>query len=210
MEELEQYTLRHYTQKDLEQLVRLQKKCYPEDFLYDKELFLSHIKLFPEGAFAVTDRSGKIVASATSMIVDLVEDEDHTWLEETDNGRITSHNPKGDTLYGVNLAIDPEHRGKGIGKMLYHKLFSLVSEYGLKQFFIAIRMPGYHSFYDELSPIEYLHLIEAGKFVDPDLTPAIKIGLHPYRVAREYLPFSDIESHDFVVYMEWKKEEDAS
>ncbi len=205
------FTFRPYKQKDLEQLVRLQKKCYPEDFLYDKELFLSHMRLFPEGTIAVEDPGGKIIASASTMIVDLVEDEDHTWLEETDNGRITSHNPDGDTLYGVNIAIDPEYRQQGLGKQIYEKLFSLVKEHGLKQFFIAIRMPGYHSFYDELSPIEYLHLVEAGKIVDPDITPAIKIGLHPFRVAREYLPFSDFESHDYVVYMSWmKEEEDAS
>lgn len=58
---------------------------------------------------------------------------DHTWKEITNNGLFTTHNPKGDCLYGTDISTHPKHRHEGIGSILYGVRKQLAIRIGLKR-----------------------------------------------------------------------------
>jgi hypothetical protein len=57
-----------------------------------------------------------VVGSASTLIVLLnPEYAEHTWKEITGQGLFKSHNPNGDSLYGVDISTHPKHRHEDIG-----------------------------------------------------------------------------------------------
>ena len=77
--------------------------------------FASHLDVFPEGQLGVEIR-GRIVGSSSSLVVDFDEyGERHDWDAITANGLITNHDAEGDTLYGIEVVVDPAFRGLRIG-----------------------------------------------------------------------------------------------
>jgi GNAT superfamily N-acetyltransferase len=60
------------------------------------------------------------VASSNSLMVDYDRYEDwHDWREIADAGFIRNHDPEGDTLYGIEIMVDPEFRGMHLARRLY-------------------------------------------------------------------------------------------
>ena len=79
---------------------------------WTREQFESQLAIFPEGQLGV-EIDGVLVATSSALIVD---EEDfgayHTFDEVSDSGFIRNHDPEGDTLYGIDIAVDPTHRGE--------------------------------------------------------------------------------------------------
>ena len=71
----------------------------------------SHIRIFAEGQFCAEinrETQTRIIASASSLIIKLQpEYAEHTWYDITGAGMFTSHNPRGDTLYGADISTHP-------------------------------------------------------------------------------------------------------
>ena len=62
------------------------------------------IRKFPEGQICIED-NGKLVAVALAIIVEYSRFGDkHTYAKITGNGKFDTHDPEGDTLYGVRGA----------------------------------------------------------------------------------------------------------
>lgn len=202
----ESILIRPYTHADIPELIEIQRECfpppYPQEQLWSPEQLESHIRMFPEGQLcAVVD--GVIAGSCTNLIVDFhYDDPDHTWAEITDNGFIRTHNPGGNSLYGVDIAVRPAYRGRGIARRMYQSRFDLVRRLGLARFLAAGRMPGYHRHADRLSPEEYAERVATGALADPVITPQLRAGLRPVRVIRDYIP--DVESRNCALLLEWR------
>jgi GNAT superfamily N-acetyltransferase len=198
--------IRPYTEADIPQLLEVQRECfpppYPEEQLWQPEQLLSHIAIFPEGALcAVLD--GKIVGSCTNLIIAFdPAHPQHTWAEVSDNGYIRTHNPRGNTLYGIDIAVRPAYRGRGIARRFYQARFDLVVRLGLERFLTAGRMPGYHRYAAEMDVEEYAAKVIAGELTDPVITPQLRAGLQPVAVVREYIP--DEESGNSALMLEWR------
>jgi hypothetical protein len=188
--------------KDFDQILHLDEELFSSEFQLSKEQLLSMHKIFAGGMFSLCDPGDKIIGFTLSMITDLIEDEDHSWVEETSNGRIESHNPKGSVFYLVKLAA----KSKEDKKKLYQKNLSLTIDMQKKEFFAVVPLSGYHQFYDEMTAREYVQLVEYGKLEDEDVTPALESGLSVIRVIRDYFPGESRKSHSFAAYMNWKKE----
>jgi GNAT superfamily N-acetyltransferase len=192
--------VRLYTHHDYTQLFKLQKACfpapYPEDQLWSEAQITSHIKYFAAGALCV-EENGMLIASATALIL---ENPPHTFAAATDNGFIANHNPNGDTLYGVDMAVHPAWRGRGIARKLYQARFKLVKDLGLKRFIAAGRMPGLEQ-HPNLNPEEYVARVLSGELTDPTLTPQLKNGLRPVQVLHNYI--EDAESRNCALLLEW-------
>lgn len=197
--------IRPYTEHDIPALRAVQRACfpppYPEEQLWTEEQLRSHIRIFPRGALCaqVGDR---IVGSCTSLIIRFdPEHPDHTWDEVADGGFIRTHRPDGDTLYGIDMAVIPEFRGRGVARAMYQARFRLVRELRLKRFVAAGRMPGYAQAANRMTPETYAAKVAAGELTDPVLTPQLKAGLRPVKVIRGYI--TDAESLDCALLMEW-------
>jgi GNAT superfamily N-acetyltransferase len=193
--------VRSYTLADYPQLLEIQRACfpvpYPEEQLWSKAQITSHLEHFALGALCV-EENGVLIASATALIL---EQPAHTFADATDNGFIGNHNPSGDTLYGVDMAVHPNWRGRGVARRLYQARFKLVQKLGLKRFMAAGRMPGLEN-YPNLSAEEYVARVVHGELSDPTLTPQLKNGLTPVQVLHDYI--EDAESRNCALLLEWR------
>jgi ribosomal protein S18 acetylase RimI-like enzyme len=116
-----QIKMRTLKKNDYNDVIKLQKQCFPGMKPWKKEQFDSLINIFPDGQICIIFNN-KLIASSCSLILDMDEyDETQNWREMTDRGYITNHNPTGHTLYGIEIMVDPEFRGLKLARRLYNK-----------------------------------------------------------------------------------------
>lgn len=194
--------VRNIKVSDIDQILILQSKCFPNMEPWTREHLKSHISVFPEGQFCV-EYDGQIIGSCSSLIVNFDEyDDKHTWDDITDKGYITNHDPEGYNLYGIEVMVDPEFRGMKIGKRLYEARKELARELNLKSIIIGGRIPNYHKYQHELTPREYVEEVASKNVNDPVLTFQIMNGFSVMRINPNYLP-DDVQSAKYATLMEW-------
>lgn len=198
-------TVRPYTLDDYEALLDVQREAFPppfpEELWWKREQIAAHVETFPEGAMvAVCD--GVIAGSATSLLI-AHTGKPHTWEEVSDNGYIRrTHNPAGDSLYGIDLCVRPSFRSRGIAKALYEARKDLVVRSGHTRFLAGCRIPGYHLLAHSMSAEQYVNRVVSGECKDLVLSFMLRQGLRPLQVLNDYL--EDEESLHKAVLVEWK------
>jgi ribosomal protein S18 acetylase RimI-like enzyme len=197
--------VRPYTLADFDQLVRIQRECFPPPFpaelWWRREQLASQLAHFPAGTLCAVE-GDELVGSATCTRIHFdPAHPQHTWAEVADDGYIRTCDPNGDTLYGIDMAVRPAWRGRGVARALYQARYALVQRLGLLRFLAGSRMSGYHD-HPELTPEQYAAAIVAGRLADPVITPQIKAGLQPVCVLHDYV--QDEESRNFALLMQWQ------
>lgn len=197
--------VRSYTMADVLQLLRIQRECFPPPFppelWWKPEQIASHIAHFPAGALCAVV-GDELVGSATCTRLRFdPAHPGHTWAEAADSGWIRTCDPTGDTLYGIDVAVRPSWRGRGVARALYQARFAVVRRLGLTRFLAGSRISGYHR-HRHLTPEAYVAEVIAGRLSDPVITPQLKAGLRPLSVVHDYL--SDDEAADCALLMEWR------
>jgi GNAT superfamily N-acetyltransferase len=165
----------------------------------------SHQGTFPEGQLAAVDReTDRIVGFAVSLVIRAEAFPlDASWRQVTADGHFTTHDPEaGDTLYGAGVAVDPEARGRGVGRRLYRAREALVHRLGLSRIRAGARIPGYGAVADRLTAEEYVRQVEAGIRRDPTLSFQLRMGFRVLGVVPDYLP-EDGESRGYAAVVEW-------
>ncbi len=194
--------VRPLTEADYDDLVRLEKAGFPQMDPWPRGDFARHLATFPEGQIGV-EYDGRLVGSASSLIVDFDEYGDaHDWDEITANGTISNHDPEGDTLYGIEVVVDPEFRGLRIGRRLYEARQDLARELNLRRIIVGARLPGYAGHAAEMEVQDYVERVQRAELRDPVLTFQLANGFVVKRIVRDYLPDDDA-SHGYAVLMEW-------
>src|ERR1051325_10643925 len=111
--------VRQLRKTDLKAVQEIHKKSFPSIEPWTKEQFESQLAIFPDGQLGV-EMDDQLIATSSSLIVD---EEDfgayHTFDEVSDKGFIRNHDPEGDTLYGIDIAVDPKHRGVHLTRRIY-------------------------------------------------------------------------------------------
>jgi predicted amidohydrolase/ribosomal protein S18 acetylase RimI-like enzyme len=194
--------LRPLTIEDFDALVAMQVRSFPGMKPWAREQIASQLAIFPEGQFAI-DVDGKLAASASSLIVDSAsQSEWHDWKLSTDNGYIRNHDPRGDTLYGIEIMVDPAYRGMKLARRLYQARKQLARDRNLKGIIIGGRIAGYGPHADKMSAAEYVERVISKSLVDPVLTPQLSNGFVLQGLIPNYFP-SDVESRGYATYLEW-------
>ncbi len=199
--------LRQLEPKDFEAMVNLQLRGFGEDMEpYTRQQFLSQLQQFNKGQIgAFYDE--KLVGYCISLILDLDEyHPHHSWEEISDNGYIRNHDPEGDTLYGIEIVVDPAYRNMKIGNRLYEARQDLCRELNLRRIMIGGRLPNYHRYKDEMDIYEYIHNVRTKKIFDPVLTFQLRNDFVVKRVIKNYLR-EDLDSCGFATLMEWNNVE---
>ncbi len=162
----------------------------------------AHIEQFPEGQLGI-ELDGVLVATSTCLIVDEeTYGPRHTFRQVSGRGYLENHDPEGDTLYGIDIAVSPDHRGKRLARRLYTARKELTRELNLQRMIVGGRMPGYHEHQAALSPVEYVSRVLDKQLRDPVITAQIANGFTVRGVLRDYLP-SDRESCGHALWLEW-------
>ena len=187
---------------DWENVVALQKRCFPGLDAWSKEQFESQLKIFPEGQIAV-EYQGKLVASSSSVILDFELYKDwHDFDEISDNGFIRNHRPDGTTLYGIEIMVDPDYRGLKLARRLYDARKRLVREKNLMRIVVGGRIPGYAKHADAMTAREYIDKVISKELHDPVLTTQLSNGFVLKRLIAGYLSGDDA-SKGFAAFLEW-------
>lgn len=147
--------------------------------------YLHHIKLFPAGQFVVLDGDTPVAMSTT--IRHHLALEDHRFLDISDNLWMNTHEPEGDWLYGMDVGVHPDYRGKGIAREIYRSRQEICQKLGLKGQ-ITVGMPnGYIHYSQQLSLDEYFEKVVLGQIKDPTVSAQQKIGFKLIRLIHNYL-----------------------
>ncbi len=198
-------TIRNYGRGDFANLIALQARCFPPPFpselWWNEEQLNEHATRFPEGALCA-EVDGTIVGSMTALRVTVSEDRPHNWASMTDNGYIRNHEPDGDTIYVVDLCVDPHYRKLGLGKWLMQSMFETVIHLGCRRLLGGGRIPGYKVHSANMGPEEYVRKVCEGELKDPVITFMLRCGRLPVGVAAEYL--EDEQSLNYAALMEWR------
>lgn len=195
--------VRRLTIDDFDALVEMQLKCFPGMHPWERDQIESQIKTFPEGQLAV-EIDGRLAGSCSSLILDYDPNLAwHDWKQVADEGYIRNHDPKGDTLYGIEMMVHPDFRGMKLSRRLYDARKEVCREKNLARIMIAGRIPGYHLHADKMSAREYIENVVDKTFHDQVLTAQISNGFALQGLIPDYFP-SDTASCGFATFLEWR------
>lgn len=194
--------VRQLTLDDYDALVEMAHRCFPGMQPWGRDQIESQLSIFPEGQLCV-EIDGRLAASSTSLILEYDPSlEWHNWKAVADAGYIRNHKPKGDTLYGIEIMVDPDFRGMKLSRRMYDARKELCRTRNLARIIIAGRIPGYHKHADTLTAREYIDRVVDKGVYDQVLTAQLSNGFSVQGLIPNYLP-ADSESRGYATYLEW-------
>lgn len=189
--------------EDIDEILQVEQEVWPEGLSATREMIQSRLETFPEGflcAFVQGKMKGFMVTEFLNY--DLQKD-GFSWCEVSDYGYIRkTHNPKGDSIYGVSLSVSPQSHFKEIAAPLIENGLDLAVKCGLKQAVFGCRIPRYHKYADKMSVAEYIYVkTKAGRSLDPELEMYQKIAFRIVKPLPNYM--EDPESLNYGVLLAW-------
>lgn len=178
------------TSEYAEQMVELELLCFPnvdpEDLLTVETVRLQE-ELFPEGAVMALD-GDRVVGMGSGIFVDYdISEPQHDMGEVIGDEGVGNHDPDGDWYYGIDIAVHPDYRGRGIASELYRRRKQVVIDHGRRGIIAGGVIPGYVDHKDSLSALEYVEAVARGDLTDPTLTPQIRNGFQATGVIADYV-----------------------
>ena len=163
--------LRNLRLDDFADIKHIMDTVYPGmGGVWPQKKYNAMLKTFPEGQICIEDND-RVVAAAFAVIVDYDKfGDNHTYDEITGNAYLTTHDPNGDVLYGVDIFADPEYRDMRLGRRLYEARKELCRNLNLRAIVAGGRIPFYKKYADKLSPQEYIQEVKRKELYDPILT----------------------------------------
>ncbi len=190
--------------KDYKELKKSMIESYPDmvDSYWNETHIKKLLKFFPEGQLVIV-ADDVVVGSALSILV--TEDfafKTKTYKEITGNYTFSTHNEKGDVLYGIDVFINPNYRGLRLGRRLYDARKEMCEQLNLRSIIFAGRIPSYGKYAKEITPKQYLDKVKKKELYDPVLSFQLSNDFHEVRVLKNYLE-GDKESQEYAVLLEW-------
>ncbi|MCZ8344168.1 MAG: GNAT family N-acetyltransferase [Leptospira sp.] len=196
--------LRFLRSSDYQSVQNIMEQVFSKAFdgAWTKEEFERQIAIFPEGQIAIEDR-GEVIAAAISMIVRYSDHGDrHTYHTITGGGGLPNHNPDGDTLYGVDVFVNPKYQGLRLGRRLYDARKELCEKLNLRRIIVGGWLPGYKNYETEMSPQEYVNLVKQKELFDTVLSFQLANDFHVRKIVTNYFPANKGYS-SYACLLEW-------
>lgn len=195
--------LRNLQEDDYDDLRVLMEKVYPNlGGAWSKRQFFKQLSTFPEGQICIVD-NGRIVAAAFSVIVDYDKFGDlHNYEEITGDAYLSTHDPKGNVLYGVDVFVSPDYRNLRLGRRLYEARKELCRNLNLNSIMAGGRIPNYRNHAHEMTPYEYIEQVKSKDIYDPILSFQLSNGFEVKRLLKAYMP-QDKDSRGYATLLQW-------
>jgi len=197
--------LEHTRESHAEGLEQLQKIVFPTlsgSELLKADHYRRHIQVFAEGQFVITD-ADKVIGMTTTMRTNFdFQNVHHSFSEIMGGGWMTNHDPEGEWMYGLDLGIHPDYRGRKLARELYVARQETAKMLGLRGQLIVGMLNGYGAVIDRMTADDYYHELLEGKRTDPTITPQIKIGFQPLDLIAGYV--NDTACGNYGVLMKWE------
>ncbi|MDH5672802.1 MAG: GNAT family N-acetyltransferase [Myxococcales bacterium] len=197
-------SVRRWTEDDIDAIVECQRAAYggfAEEDLCEARHYRMQLEAFPEGQY-IAEEDGRVVGYATSLILELDDDSPwYSYAEITGVGTFSTHTPSGDTLYGADIAVRPDARGRDIAGRLYRKRKAIVERFNLRRMVAGGRIPGYARHAGRMTPEQYVEKVVAGELKDQALSAHLKAGYRVHSVHMDYL--SDQASLNYATFLEY-------
>lgn len=190
---------------DFADIFELTRKTYPHEQPWRAEELASHLERFPQGQLVAVDTRGRIVGMTASLQLREAEYPlEADYMALTGGLLFRNHDPRGDTLYAAEVMVDPDMRGRGVGKALYEARRQLARRAGVRRIRATARLRGYHRHADRLDPVAYASEVIRGRLGDPTLSFQLKQGFRVRGVIRDFT--NDPETLGYAAVIEWPSE----
>jgi GNAT superfamily N-acetyltransferase len=173
-----------------EQLEEIEHLSFPmanRDDLLSAEDIRAYARVFPEGYF-VAMLNGRPVGQGAGIYLDFdFHHPQHTIAGITGQHQCGNHDPNGEWYYGTDISVHPDHRGNGIGRLLYEARKDLVRRDGKRGIIAGASLPGYFHHKDSMSASSYVDKVVAGELADPTLSFQLSNGFGVRGMLEGYL-----------------------
>ncbi|HET8553299.1 MAG TPA: GNAT family N-acetyltransferase, partial [Rhodanobacteraceae bacterium] len=189
---------------DIPQLLELTERIYPPEFGYSAEMLRSQQTHFPEGQFVV-EYKGQIVGYCATFRIDETSAlAPHTWTQITRGGMAARHKSDGTWLYGMEVVVHPDFRGRRIGQRLYRARKRLCSDLKLRGIVFGGRIPGLaRNIRRYGSARAYVQAVVDGKRRDATLSFQLSNDFEAIGLLPGYDP-TDHDSLGYAVHLVWR------
>jgi len=190
------------------QLEELQLVCFPtlaDDQRFKRVHFLKHMELFEEGQFVALDGDNVVGATATIRLNFDLNHVDHTFADIIQGGWLTSHQRDGVWLYGADVSVRPEYRGRGLATALYAARHEVVWRLKLKGQVTAGMIPGYGALKETMPAEQYYEDVVAGRIRDPTLSMQMNVGFEPRGLLANYLNDPVCDNYSVLLVLDAEK-----
>jgi predicted amidohydrolase/ribosomal protein S18 acetylase RimI-like enzyme len=191
---------------DIPQIAALSERVYAGTGMhgYSEPILTGQLHHFPEGQFVATAGEKIVGYCATLRVSEKRAMRSHTWGEISGNGYLSTHQPDGEWLYGIEVCVDPDYRGYRIGQRLYDARKQLVNELQLKGIVFAGRLPTLAKRVKRFGSAEaYVQAVQDKTQRDPVLSFQLRNGFEVLGLIPNYLK-EDRESLGYGVHMCWR------
>jgi predicted N-acetyltransferase YhbS len=176
----------------------------PAELLSEADI-LAYADVFPEGFFVALD-GDRVVGQGAGILVDFdFGNPEHTADGITGEHHCGNHDPDGDWYYGTDIAVDPDHRRRGIGGELYRLRKQLVVDLGRRGIIAGGYLAGFGDHKHEMTAAEYCDRVAAGELYDRTLTFQLENGFVLRGVLEGYL--TDEQNDGWAALIVWENPE---
>ena len=168
----------------------LERLCFPHANpaeLIGEDDVRASARVFPEGFLVVLD-GDRVVAQGAGIFVDFDFDRpQHNIVAFTGANQCANHSLDGAWYYGTDLAVHPDYRRRGLGRMLYDLRKDLVRRHGKRGILAGAHLPGFADWKHTISADEYIRRVVAGTLVDDTLSFQLRNGFRAVCALEDYL-----------------------
>jgi len=170
------------------------------------EQFAEHMKIFPQGQYIAVTDEGRVVGLTASMRVtfnprrpkNLIE----PWRVTTADAWLTTHDPSGNWLYGVESCVHAEYRGRGIGRALMDARWHVIRKLNLRGMVAGGALKDYHRYADRMSVNAYVRAVLRREIFDTNLTKQIHMGFNVVAIIPNYV--EDPDTMGYAALITWE------
>ncbi len=169
---------------------------------WELESYQKLLDIFPEGQIAVTVNDEIAGVALTLQVEGRFADTAHTYRQVTNNDTFSTHNPKAEWLYGVEILVRPKFRGLRLGRRLYDYRKELAERLNLRGIAFGGRLPNYTAHADRLTAREYIDAVRHREIHDPVLNFQLSNDFNVRRILKGYLA-GDTSSLEYAALLVW-------